>query len=266
MIPVQSVTRTGRPVRPQFATDRCRNPGTTACPPIPGLLTLIGVDGVPFEYPLELDRDPRTGLHVVTSRQTVRRQQFVPPVRDGLIGFVRRMAGFGMPVSAIITYGSLYCRCITGTDRLSNHSFGEAIDVVGVRWADVGGPASALPETIVHNYADPGQRALLRRINACLRLSFPLVIDYHRPDHRDHFHCDLNRRRGRVLFGRSTLCFVQEALSLELGRQVPITGRSDRATAQGLSELTGSTLTQLRDPAEFARALDTLFERVAAGR
>ena len=34
----------------------------------------------------------------------------------------------------------------------------------------------------------------------------------HRPDHRDHFHCDTNQGRGRITRGLATLRFVQEAL------------------------------------------------------
>jgi hypothetical protein len=223
------------------------------------------VDGIPFEFPDAVRRDSVSGLTVVTRRTSNVPQRFTPPVRDALIAFVTIMRRFGMPIEAILTFGSLYCRCVTGTDTLSNHSFGDAIDIVGVRWPPFGGPASRLRETIVHNYADTGERALLRRINACLRLSFATVIDYHRDDHRDHFHCDMNRGRGRVPRGTSTMVFVQEALTLVLGRSIPASGRLDALTQQALQDVTGLDRLAVTNPTVMNRAMDSLFTRVAAG-
>jgi hypothetical protein len=176
------------------------------------------------------------------------------------------MRQFGMPIEAILTAGSLYCRCMSHSNTLSNHSFGDAIDIVGVRWPPVGGPTSQLRETIVHNYTDSAERALLIRINACLRLSFATVIDYHRADHRDHFHCDMNRGSGRLLRGKSTLTFVQEALSVILGRRVPSTGSFDVATQQALREFSGQGAAMLTNAALLNRVLDELFMRVASGQ
>jgi hypothetical protein len=177
---------------------------------------------------------------------------------------------FGLPIEAILTQGSLYCRCMAKnkqkTNTLSNHSFGDAIDVVGVRWQGVGGPASRLRETIVHNYADPAERALLRRINACLRLSFATVIDYHAADHRDHFHCDTNRGRGRRPRGATTTVFTQEALSHVLGRPIAQTGRIDAATERALSEFSGRAAGELRDDRVLNQVLTDLYARIAAGR
>jgi extensin-like protein len=245
------------------AHDRCLHPGTQTCPAIPNLLCLKGVDDVPFEYPLPggVGRDPATRLLVVTSRQAIRTQRFIPSVRDALSQFIGSMRRFGMPIEAILTAGSLYCRCIN-RDVLSNHSFGDAIDVVGVRWAAVGGPASRLRETIVHNFADPQERALLRRINACLRLSFKTVIDYHRTDHQDHFHCDMNRGRGRIARGQTTMVFVREALSLVLGRDIPAT---NVAIMRGLADFVGPTV-PLTDDRSLQATLNRLFTQVAAGR
>jgi hypothetical protein len=221
---------------------------------------------VPFEYPRRVGRDRATGLAVVGDRIRNHVQRFVPSVRDALVRFLTAMSRFGMPVEALLTAGSLYCRCIRGTNTLSNHSFGDAIDIVGVRWPPVGGPASRLRETIVHNFRDARERALLCRINACLRVSFATVIDYHRPDHRDHFHCDTNRGRGRQPRGRTTVFFVQEALSTVLGRPVPSTGRFDAATQQGLRDFSGLGAQALADTRRLNEALNNLFVRVAAGR
>jgi len=120
---------------------------------------------------------------------------------------------FGMPISAIITAGARYCRCVkrphgdcgektpggcTGT-HLSNHGFGDAVDIVGVYWKDPAAVKSTLSVTVAHSWADSGdQGRLLQRINGALRASFATVFDYARSDHRDHFHCDTNRDRGRI--------------------------------------------------------------------
>jgi hypothetical protein len=174
------------------------------------------------------------------------------------------MKRFGMPVEGILTAGSMCCRCITGTNRLSNHSYGDAFDLVGVRWANSGGR-----ETIMHNWNTP-EREALRRINACLRLSFATVYDYHRADHRDHFHCDMNRAqdrlKGRMPLSRDSLRFTQEALGLALGRNVPVTGKLDDATQRALGELPRMTKDTFKNTAQLNRALDDLYTRIASGR
>lgn len=244
----------------------CLHPGTHQCPAISNLLCLTQVGDVPFEFPLASPRlDPATGLKVVQRRDPKRRQQFVPSVHTALQQFIANSRRFGLPFEAILTAGSLVCRCQHRSDTPSNHSFGDAIDVVGVRWPPVGGPASRVRETIVHNFLDPEQRILIRRLDACLRLSFATVIDYHRADHRDHFHCDMNRGRGRT-FGATMLRFAQEALSLVLGRTVPITGRLDAATKQALKDFARAGDAVWSDRSQLARTLDQLFTRVAMGR
>ena len=250
----------------QMAVDRCINPGTRACPAIPDLICVNQVDGVPFHYPTVITRDAQTRLFVITKRQAQRVQRFIPEVHAALSGFLSSMRRFGMPVEAIITYGSLYCRCISNKNELSNHSFGDAIDIVGVRWPAVGGPRSALRETIVHNFRESAQRAVLRRIDACLRLSFTRVIDYHRPDHHDHFHCDMNRRGPRRPRERVSLTFAQEALGTVLGRRLPVTGRLDAITAQALRDFSGAGAAALADDSILDRVLRDLYSRVAADR
>lgn len=257
------------PAPAQVARDRCKHPGTQTCPAIPNLLCLRDAAGAPFEYVISIGTDPTTRLKIVTRRRTPSVEKFIPSVRNALNNFASNMSRFAMPIEAILTVGSLYCRCVTNSDNLSNHSFGDAIDVAGVRWPQVGGPASTLRETIVHNWTPPGgpQRALLRRINACLRLSFNTVIDYHRPDHRDHFHCDTNSRGGNTrAMGRSTTTphFVQEALTHVLGRPIAETGNWDRPTMQGLQEFSGVTAEELKDQNRLNQVLDQLFARVAA--
>lgn len=251
------------PESSRLAKDRCLNPGSKTCPDIPNLLCQTHVDNIPFEYPTQVQRTPQGGLYLIKNRIQPRQQRFIPRVRDALSLFVRNMGRFGMPIEALLTAGSLYCRCVRNSNSLSNHSFGDAIDIVGVRWPSMSGPASRLQETIVHNYTDPGERALLIRINACLRLSFPTVIDYHRRDHRDHFHCDMNQGRGWNPRGSSSLRFVQECLSLVLRKQIPITGRFDSGTQHGLLDFSGLGPESLRISSSLKLVLDQLFTHIA---
>jgi len=260
--------------------DRCKT--RHACPKIPDLLCVTAVNNVPFEYVAHLyDKNqklikkriikhPTSKLFQVVDRVPNRVQQFTPEVGTALIAFLANMSRFGMPVAAILTMGAINCRCMKGTDNLSNHSFGDAIDITGVRWATPGKPQSTLPDTIIHNYnsRDQREKTLIRRINACLRLSFPTVLDYNykRLPHEDHFHCDMNRKSGRKPRGDSTMSFVQEALTIVLGRNVPITGKFDQATQQALQAFSGLGRPALDNTQQLNQVLEKLFTRVAAGR
>lgn len=227
------------------------------------MLCMHEVDGVPFEYVRGFSTDSTTHLLQVSSRYTHHTQKFTPPVLAAVRGFLGNLNRFGIPIEAILTLGSYYCRCISNTDRLSNHSFGDALDVAGVRWVNPTSVPSRTRETVVRNFSDAEQRQALRRLNGCLRLSFATVIDYHRSDHHDHFHCDMNRGLGRVP-GRSTLVFVQEALTLLTGTRVPESGALDPATTRALRQF-------LRLPAAaplprpLGPAFDAIFTRIAAG-
>ncbi len=260
-----AVNLTSRPCplpHPSSTTDRCRT--SHACPAIPNLLCVTAVNNIPFEYVAGsgmIRRNPTTRLYQVVKRLANRQQKFIPAVGQALGSFLANMTRFGMPVEAILTAGSLYCRCITGTDILSNHSFGDAIDVVGIRWRSPQGSR----ETLMHNYATPAERAILRRINACLRLSFSTTIDYHNAHHRDHFHCDMNRGRGRILRGATTVAFVQEALNLVAGQHLRESGRLDTPTKQALSKFSGRSLQELANNTIYAQVIDDLFARVARG-
>jgi hypothetical protein len=261
---------------PLPTTDRCVPATPHPCPPLPTLICASSARGAPFEAAstslADYQPDPRTGLLMLKRRPPRRasQQRFIPAVMSALESFVDNMRRFGLPIDAILTAGSLNCRCITNKNVLSNHSFGDAFDVVGVRWPAGGASPSRLLETVVRNFRDmAGERILLRRINACLRLSFAVVIDYHHRDHDDHFHCDMNRGRGRILQGATTVKFVQEALENVLGRPFPLTGRFDATTEAGLREFAhlpaGTVLAGNR--AGLGRALDQLFTFVAsAGR
>jgi hypothetical protein len=230
------------------------------------------IEGIGFEHVKKVGRDRATGLCVVTSRDTEVELRIVPRSIDALAMFLRNMARFGMPVEALLTIGAVLCRCSCTskaelTNNLSNHARGEAVDIVGVRWRQPasgrrapGDPPGRLRETIVHNFdEDPGELGLLRRIDACLRLSFPNVIDYHRKDHQNHFHCDLSTGPDSQ---RNTLRFAQEVLRFLRNRPVAITGELDVPTQTALQESFGWN----RDLGTLRSVLELLFTGVASGR
>jgi soluble lytic murein transglycosylase-like protein len=174
------------------------------------------------------------------------------------------MQQFGMPIARILTLGSYNCRCISGTSRLSDHARGDALDIAGVQWAGQAPAGAQGAETLVLNFRDPVERALLRRVNACVRLAFPRVLDYgFNRDHDDHFHVDMNGGRPRSP-GEATAVFVQESLNA-LGRAVPATRRMHSATLDAVASIAGTTAAALRDPSALNRALDRLFT-IVAGR
>jgi extensin-like protein len=262
-------TDCGNPGSPAALTSqpggRCTGPTAPVCPAVTGIVSVQGIGNVPFEYVDAVGTDPATHLVRVTRRLRPRRQKFLPVVQTALTQFVTNMQRFGMPIEAILTAGSFCCRCVSHTNTLSNHSYGDAFDLVGVRWAGSNGQ-----ETIVHNWNNTAERILLRRINACLRLSFADVIDYHRSDHRDHFHCDMNAGRARSAQDRNphrreNLRFTQEALTVVLGRSIPVTGRLDRTTQRALLDFGQVSAQALHDNAQLNGILDRLFTRIAAG-
>lgn len=234
-----------------------------ACPTIADLMCITNVAGVPFEYVEKTGPDRGTGMIGVLKRIPNRQQKFRPRFIAALERFVVNMNRFGMPIDAILTLGSLYCRCIMDTNKLSRHSYGEAMDIVGVRWRRPADVPSRVPETIIHNHPiDPDERVNVLRISACLRLAFPLVLDYHfNAAHKDHFHCDL--ASGRRVHGPALYKPVQEMLMVALGRSIPITGRLDAATRLALAEVAGVPPGSLQgDPLD--AALDQLFARIAS--
>src|SRR5262249_50075758 len=120
-----------------------------------------------------------------------------------------------------------------------------------------------LRETIVHNFRDREQRRLLQRMNACLRLSFTTVIDYHRADHQNHFHCDTHLPARSSHPSLTLIAFVQEALGRTLGRPLPETGVMNPATAAALREFARIPPTAPL-PRNLDPIFDSLFSRVAA--
>lgn len=253
------------------AEDRC-TPPFPHCPDIPVLLEGRQLDGVPFEYVAGAEKGSKRiqrgadGLWRVVSAAPVA-LQMIPQARDSLRSFIRLMSAVRLPIKSILTMGAYNCRCMTGTSKMSPHARAEAIDITGVRWVS---PPGRFPETIIHNQADSIEGPLVRRISACLRLFFPIVLDYNYNDaHRDHFHCDVNRiaAGGRPIGprpvgpgSRSTWNFVREVLRLDVRRA------TYQQTVAALASYSGVSDQVLRkDTRVLNETLDRLFREVASG-
>ena len=94
---------------------------------------------------------------------------------------------FDTPVARIETYGSFSCRNIAGSRRLSQHAFGNALDVSGFRLED---------GRVIDVEAHWGKRGkegkFLKRAHegACDIFSVTLGPEYNAA-HADHFHMDM---------------------------------------------------------------------------
>ena len=98
---------------------------------------------------------------------------------------------FGAPLARIDTYGSFSCRNIAGTRRLSQHAFGNAIDISGFRLEN------GLVISVLADWVAGGPEAeFLRRAHtgACGLFSVTLGPDYN-DAHADHFHMDMGPGR-----------------------------------------------------------------------
>lgn len=93
----------------------------------------------------------------------------------------------GSPLARIETMGSYACRTIAGTDRLSAHATGNAIDVSGFVLED--GRRISLEAD--WDGGEPAEREFLRVVfkSACKRFGTVLGPDYDRA-HADHFHLE----------------------------------------------------------------------------
>jgi hypothetical protein len=259
-----------------WGEETCTTPQT--CGPIADLLCVRAIDGVPFEYVHEFGR--AGGLHTVRCAERFRQQKFDRDVHGALRRFVTGMAGVGLPLAAIITAGSFCCRCMAKRDgsgavlrspNKSNHMFGDAIDVTGVRLRQ---PTPGLPAVLVSNHDHAPTRALLLRIEAVLRMAFPVVLDFmwDPVHHDDHFHCDFDKQhggRGVSLFGRTNTRFIRAAVATVLGQPWPRFERDLDAEAPlaraALARAAGRAADDLdRDAARFAYT--RLLETIARGR
>jgi hypothetical protein len=240
---------------PEFAKDRCIGPERLRCPDLKGLRESYDIAGVPFEYiggsdkkpGIILDRATNRWKVVEANRQRRRVQRYLPRAGDALAAFVANMRAAGLPLAAILTMGSIYCRCISKTNRLSNHSHGDAIDIGGIRLENG-------VEVLVANYKHAADRKLLHRVNACLRLCFANVLDYHDKRHWNHFHCDTNLGRGRS--AGLAWPFVRESLGLS------VAGGFSKQLAERLRQATQNP-NAVKDRSALDQTLSEIFRRQA---
>lgn len=186
------------------------------CPALPEVWKSHKIATIPFYYEPKLRTVAGTrGLRFdATSRGRAYQVGLVPSAWLAAASWITAMGSFGMPISEVLTAGAgRYCRCVrhpkgvckedestwskcTGM-TISDHGYGDALDIIGVKWADKRAVGSSTDYTVIHSWRDAEQAPILIRINALLRMSFHTVLDYSRADHRDHFHCDMNGRVGR---------------------------------------------------------------------
>ena len=95
----------------------------------------------------------------------------------------------GSPIVRIETYGSFSCRNVAGTNRLSQHAYGNAIDISGFMLAD-----GRRVDVKKHWGSDGPEGDFLRFVHAggCKLFSVTLGPDYNAA-HADHFHFDMGR-------------------------------------------------------------------------
>jgi hypothetical protein len=245
--------------------ERCLDGKARKCPDIPDLESVTKIDGTGFEYIAGVKNKPGVIYDKATSRYVVgyrireRVQKLRPAVGDALSAFLSNMKTAGLPVEMILTMGSTNCRCVSNSNALSFHSYGEAIDIGGVRLA---GGREVL---VANSECVPEDRRTLHRINACLRLSFASVYDYHDrmplPTHWNHFHCDIDKGGPRPLFAKAVSGnfhrwgFIRESLGL------PWKGGFDKACSAALRAFAGEAADD-NAPA-LRRTLGQLFIREA---
>ena len=116
------------------------------------------------------------------------------PVAERLVAWLREDVDgaakelLGTRVTGVDTFGTYSCRPISGSDRLSQHAFANAVDIAGFRLAN-GRSVSVRRDW---NGADADRRAFLRAVHkgGCARFRIVLGPDYNQ-DHADHFHFDM---------------------------------------------------------------------------
>lgn len=142
--------------------------------PLTDALTL-GRSLTPYSAPLRMTCSQTAALHL-WERHIVR------PAAVEILG---------APLARIETYGSFSCRNIAGTGRLSQHAFGNAIDISGFRLAD------GQVVTVLGHWGDDSPKGkFLARVHrgACGLFSVTLGPEYNAA-HADHFHLDMGRGR-----------------------------------------------------------------------
>ena len=97
-------------------------------------------------------------------------------------------------VSDIVHLGAYNCRTIAGTSKLSQHGYGKAIDIAGIKLED--GTYWTLYDDWEHDAIDPQQEGgqwlswFANQLHAQWIFNLILTPDYD-SSHDDHLHCDL---------------------------------------------------------------------------
>jgi hypothetical protein len=100
-------------------------------------------------------------------------------------------AVFGQPVTRVEHVGSFACRSIAGSQRPSQHSYANALDMVGFRLRD------GQHISVLRDWPGQGDKARFLRLvqeAACDHFNLTLGPDYNTA-HRDHFHVDMGMWR-----------------------------------------------------------------------
>ncbi len=100
-------------------------------------------------------------------------------------------AVFGQPVTRVEHVGSFACRSIAGSQRPSQHSYANALDMVGFRLRD------GQHISVLRDWPGQGGKArFLRMVQeaACDSFNVTLGPEYNTA-HRDHFHVDMGMWR-----------------------------------------------------------------------
>ena len=114
------------------------------------------------------------------------------------------MARFGQPVAQIDTMGAYSCRPIDGhrSHRLSEHSFGNAVDIGAFRLAD----GARITVEKGWTRGDAQQKAFLREVQAGACNIFTTVLaPGSNADHYNHMHLDL-AMHGQTSSGPRRIC------------------------------------------------------------
>lgn len=145
-----------------------------------------------IEDPLEL-LSPVHGVELQSSGGTVTPRVLAAcSMAHALVSTVDDVALYG--VDALLHMGTFNCRVISGTDTLSRHGFGDAIDIAGFHFTD--GTLYTVYDHWEHDTTDPRTEGGVFLYQAAQRWyddyiwNIILTPNYN-ADHDNHFHVDL---------------------------------------------------------------------------
>ncbi|MGE3367191.1 MAG: extensin family protein [Rhizobiaceae bacterium] len=122
------------------------------------------------------------------------------PTAETLVTFMRGTAApdarktFGSELVEVRQASGYVCRPRNGSEKLSEHAFGNAIDIASFRLADG-------TEIMVDATREPDRSAFLSRLREAACGPFKTVLGPGSDaDHATHFHLDLAERRGGSVF------------------------------------------------------------------